>query len=147
MDNPNESENTFSAEEPKKKSKLWIWILLGVGVVIVLPLGCCGGCVYFGITSAKKVLEGAPVYTLALEEVQSNATCREKLGENITGGMPSAFDINDTGNTGNADCRFSVTGSEGSATVTTKAEKVDGQWRTTVLDIQFDDGTSLDLME
>jgi hypothetical protein len=121
---------------------MWLVPLL-VGLPLLICGGCCVGSFFFG----SRALATLEPFTTALERIQNDGIVRDRLGEPIEPGMfPSHFQFNDQMDTGNAEFQFDVSGPKGSAKVSTEADKQSGNWRTTKLDVTFEDGETISLV-
>lgn len=83
-----------------------------------------------------------PVYSQALEQAKAHAAVQENLGTDIAGSTPDVAVVSDS----SAEFQFMIDGEGGVATVTAKGAKVEGQWETTALKVEFLDGTEHDLL-
>jgi hypothetical protein len=124
-------------EQTPRKSKL-PWILAILAVVIILPLGCCGGVLYWGVGMVKAPLEAA---TRSLEQAPE---VTDVIGTPLT--LDNAIDLtnyeNVNGN-GGADVDFNVTGPRGTAHVFGRVKLTAGNWTPENLTIELPDGNKI----
>jgi hypothetical protein len=88
----------------------------------------------------------AEPFVVAMAAVVKSPEVTDKLGEPIEmSGMPTNFNIKEENDGGSASIDFAIKGPKGTATVHTEATRAGGKWTTTVLEVNFSDGTSVDL--
>jgi hypothetical protein len=140
---------------PRQSSSAWVWILV---LVVVLPLlacaGVCGGMIFFARQSVEQVQEviregakAAEPFRLALERIQADSQVKESLGEPIQEDFPTVFRYNDNMDSGDAEFRYAINGPLGTADVHVQAEKIDGEWWFSTLEVKISDGETIDLAD
>lgn len=133
--------------EPPKKSwfgRNWLWL---IPVVLSIPCLCCGGggaSLIFGVMGA---LKSAEPYTESLARAQKNLEVQHALGTPIEAGFGVTGNISVNGSSGHAKVEYSISGSQGSATVTCIASKQAGTWNYSTMKVVIDGtGESIDLL-
>jgi hypothetical protein len=122
-----------SREHPR--SRKWLKILLGgLLAIVVILLG--SWFVFFG----RKIY--SEPYQMALSKVRQDPETAERLGRPIRDvtWFPAGR-ITREGDRATARFNFTVSGPKGKAAVSTVAQRMEGQWGLTSLDVRFPDGT------
>ncbi len=122
------------------------WILLLGGGGCLLGLLVCGGCfgaVFFGVFGAIK---GSEPYTRSLNAVQGSPELQAAIGTPIEPGMMVSGNISVSGDSGEADLSYSVSGPKGSANVNVVGTKTAGVWDYSVMKATLADGTMIDFL-
>ena len=131
-------------QPPKSKTGC---ILLGVGggcLIAVLVCAGLGGLGMFGIFAAIKSSEP---YAESLRRAQANETVQSDLGQPIEAGVMVTGNINMTNNGGVADLNYSISGPDGTATVSVSGTKTDGAWSYDKMNVKTSAGSAVDLIE
>lgn len=141
-----EQTHRFGDPEPPRRS----WFVRNWGcVVLVIGLGgfcLCGGLIsgILGIVSYS--IQNSDAYAAAWQRTKDSPEVQEALGEPITDDtwFPTG-NINIKNGGGNADITFHVAGPKGRATVHTRAVREDGEWTTTLLEVEVPGGKKIKL--
>jgi hypothetical protein len=115
-------------EGPRKGwfKRNWKWFVPACCLVIILFVaGGIGGILSLIEGSIKQ--SGA--YTQALALTQSNPQVIAQIGQPVTPGFFVSGNINVSGDSGDADISFPVSGPKGKGTVYAVAKKIAGQWQ------------------
>ena len=123
-------------------TKKVILIVVGVLGVIVVGVIAFAVAIVFVVFGAMK---SSDVYQQAYERAKSSPAVRSELGEPIEDGWYVSGNVNTTGDSGQADIRFPVSGPKGSGTVEAVATKRGGVWVFSRLGVQTDGGKWVDL--
>ncbi|MCC6335874.1 MAG: hypothetical protein IT380_18025 [Myxococcales bacterium] len=130
------------AQQPGWFSRNWKW-LAGVGCLSLFL--CCG--IFGAVTwfTAKKVIEGSPVFAEALQKANLNPEVTAALGSPITPGGMVQGAVKDSGGTGTASLTVPIEGPKGKGTLYAEATKSAGKWNFTSLKADVG-GKSVDLL-
>jgi len=147
-------ENQRMNEIPNQSwfSRNWNWVV-PVGIWVV-PLGClapfllcCGGGVMLMFGATVAVRSSVP-YTESLAKASANEEVQSALGLPIEPGFSGNSKFEVSGSSGHADISYPVTGPSGSANIHAIADKKDGKWTFTTMDIVIDgSGNRIDLLK
>ena len=142
-----------SIEEPQPAGKSWWgrnwwWFLPGVIVLpILLCCGCCGGFMWFGMST----LEKSEPAQMALREINADAQVTAALGSPIELGWPDLesgkMELQDDGAFGWAEMRWRVKGPSGEGAMELEADKSGGTWTLYYLAVEVDGGQTIELIE
>ena len=118
-----------------------------------IPLGCLTLFVLlaaFGIilmTVITSSFRHSDVYQQAIAQARANTQVRERIGEPIKPDWLISGELNVSGSNGKANLVIPISGPRGRGRIHAVAEKSDGVWRFTDLQVDFaDQSTSIDLL-
>jgi hypothetical protein len=118
-----------------------------------IPLGCLTLLVLlaaFGIilmTAITSSFRQSDVYKQAIAKATANPQVRERIGEPIQPDWLISGEMNVSGNSGKANLIIPISGPRGRGRIHTVAQKSDGVWRFTYLQVELaDQSASIDLL-
>lgn len=121
-------------------SRNWLWfvptLLLGLALV------CCGGPALLVFGKMKGLSSSEPCQ-MAIKAVQNDPQVKAALGEPITPSMLVAGAVNISGESGEANLTFPVTGPKGTAIVLVVGKRVAGKWGLPDLRVTLPDGKQI----
>ncbi len=121
----------------------WKWV---VPVVVLTPVLFCGGLLTLVFSVGFSALKNEWFYAQAVARTQANAEVTAILGTPIDAGFPVGS-INRSGRSGHADLSIPISGPDGKGTIYVVAEKSDGQWSFSTLEVAIQPtGELIDLM-
>lgn len=127
--------------EPGKK-KRWKLPLIIVSVVLALIIILA----VIAVNAGRSALRSSPVYTETLNFLYANPEAVSYLGEPIELGKGVNGSISTSDNTSEADLEIPVSGSLNKGTVYAQATLADGWWDYSLLDLEKDDGSKINLL-
>jgi len=131
--------------QPTWWNRNWKW---AVPVGCITPLVCCGGFVGVILTIVFGAMKSSDVYKDSVSRATADVRVKDLLGEPIEPGLFVTGNINVNNNSGEADLSIPLSGPKGSATLHVVAEKTDGKWESSVLEVQpATGGPAIDLLE
>lgn len=114
----------------------WKWVVpTGGCLTIIILLIVFIGAAVFGVT---KLTIGSEPYLEGLAKTQSNEQVIELLGEPIETDGIMQGSINFSNNNGDADIRIPIKGPKGEGTIYVVAEKLNGTWTYSELEVRID---------
>jgi len=128
---------TTPPAEPRKGwfGRNWKWFVpSGCLTIIVLIAAVIGGIIFLVEGSIKT--SGA--YTQALAQAQANPQVAGMIGRPVKGGWFVSGNINTSGDSGDADISFPISGSTGKGKVYAVAKKSAGIWQFETLQVEVD---------
>ena len=134
------------SEQPERTwwSRNWKWV---VPAGCLTPVLVCGGFVALILTLVFGMIKSSPPYTESLAAVKANAEAQQELGNPIEPGFFVTGGIETSGDSGDADITYAVSGPNGSGTVHAVADKAAGQWTFTTLELAIEaTGQRIDLL-
>jgi hypothetical protein len=144
MEDFDKSQGT-SADRPQRGwwSRNWRWL---VPTALLGSVVLCGGCCLGIFLLAFGVLKSSEPYQMALERVKNDPQVIEQLGEPIeeSGWFPTG-EVNIQNGSGRAGLYFNVAGPEGKGQVHAEAQRIDGRWSLTLLEITPEGGQRIPL--
>ncbi|MGH9495478.1 MAG: cytochrome c oxidase assembly factor Coa1 family protein [Candidatus Sulfotelmatobacter sp.] len=132
--------------EPMKKS--WLernpnWkIPLGCLMLVFLVAAFGATLMTIIVTSFRH----SDVYAQAMAQALQNPQVRDQLGEPIQAAWLISGQINVSNNTGHADLSIPISGPKGQGSIHGVANKVDGAWRFTLLQVSIHGHGDVDLL-
>ncbi len=124
-------------------SRHWKWVVPGV---VLTPVLFCGGLLTLVFSVGFSALKNEWYYEQAVARTRANAEVTAVLGTPIDAGFPSG-NIDRTGRSGHADLSIPISGPDGKGTIHLVAEKSDGQWSFSTLEVAIQPtGELIDLM-
>jgi hypothetical protein len=133
-------------EQPRRSwwGRNWFWV---VPVGCLLPVVLCGGLVALIVAAVFGAIKSSVPYTESLATVKQDAQVQQLLGDPIEPGFFVTGSINVSGDSGDADIAYSVSGPKGSGTVYVVAEKTAGEWDFKTLALESaETGDRIDLL-
>ncbi len=122
----------------------WKWV---VPVVVLTPVLVCGGLLTLVFSVAFSAIKNEWFYEQAVAQTQANAEVTAILGTPIDAGFPSG-DLHRSGRSGHADLSIPISGPDGKGTIYLVAEKSNGQWSFSTLEVAIQPtGELIDLMD
>jgi hypothetical protein len=124
-------------------SRNWKW---------VVPVGCVSVVVVFlafiGVILAVVfgAIKSSEAYTTALHTAQQDPRVIAALGTPIESGFLVTGNINVNASHGTAQLDFPISGPKGKAKVHAEADKPDGKWVYSVMQVHVDGGPTIDLL-
>lgn len=123
------------------------WVLLGCGgclTLVVIGALCFAG--FFWLVMG--VVKDSDVYTEANRKMQASPEVQEVLGAPVEPGWMFQGSVAIKNGAGTADFSVPVSGPKGSGTLVAKAtKKAGGLWQYSVLEVQVDEGGTIDLKD
>ncbi len=115
-------------------------------VVVLTPVLFCGGLLTLVFSVGYSALKNEWYYEQAVARTRANAEVTAILGTPIDAGFPSG-NLNRSGRSGHADLSIRISGPDGKGTIYVVAEKSDGQWSFSKLEVTIHPtGELIDLM-
>ncbi len=138
------SERAAFAHRPSSWwSRNWKWVVPVVGLTPVL---FCGGLLTLVFSVGYSALKNQWYYEQAVARTRANAEVTAVLGTPIDAGFPTG-DLDRSGRSGHADLSIPISGPDGKGTIYVVAEKSDGQWSFSTLEVAIQPtGELIDLM-
>ncbi len=117
-----------------------------VPVVVLPPVPFCGGLLTLVVSVGFSAIKNEWYYEQAVARTRANAEVTAILGTPVDAGFPVGnMDI--SGRSGHADLSIPISGPDGKGTIYLVAEKSDGQWSFTTLEVAIPPtGELIDLM-
>jgi len=109
----------------------------------VVPVGClapvlaCGGFVTLILMLVFGLIKSSAPYTESLAAVRANAEVQRELGLPLEPSFFVGGSVNTSGNSGDADISYSVSGPKGTGTVYAVAGKEAGEWKFSTLVLEL----------
>ncbi len=117
-----------------------------VPVVVLTPVLFCGGLLTLVFSVGYSALKNQWYYEQAVARTRANAEVTAILGTPVDAGFPSG-NLNRRGPFGHADLSIPISGPDGKGTIYVVAEKSDGQWSFSTLEVAIQPtGELIDLM-
>ena len=123
-------------------SRNCLWVVLATVLIVVLAgVFCCG----FGANAIFGIAKKTEAYKMSLDLVKNDPRVAAELGTPIEPGWLAGGGEDDV--SGMAEVVYRVSGPTGSGTVAAQAHKQEGVWGLTQVQVQTDEGKSLNLLE
>ena len=117
-----------------------------VPVGVITPVLFCGGLLTLVFSMAFGALKNEWYYEQAVARTRANPEVTAILGTPVDAGFPSGR-LNSTGRARHADLSIPISGPDGKGTIYVVAEKSDGQWSFSTLEVAIQpSGELIDLM-
>ncbi len=124
-------------------SRNWKWV---VPVVVLTPVLFCGGLLTLVFSVGYSALKNQWYYEQAVARTRANAEVTAILGTPVDAGFPSG-NLGGSDRSGHADLSIPIWGPDGKGTIYVVAEKSDGQWSFSTLEVAIQPtGELIDLM-
>ncbi|MEW5743343.1 MAG: cytochrome c oxidase assembly factor Coa1 family protein [Myxococcota bacterium] len=131
------------AQQPGWFARNWKWLVGGGCLGSLMCCGLFGAITYF---TAKKVIEGSPVFAEAIQKANSSPEVTAALGSPITPGGMLQGEVKDSGGTGTASLKVPIEGPKGKGTLYVEATKSGADWKFTSLTADVG-GKSVNLLD
>jgi hypothetical protein len=114
----------------------WKWFLPTVGTSIVVVLVAS---VVIAFIYVAGVVKTSTIYKQTLQKARENPAVRQRIGRPVKGGWFVDGTISVSHLSGQADFLIPLSGPKGKAHLRVVAQKVEGQWIYSALDVSFQD--------
>ncbi len=113
-----------------KENWKWFFPTLGSAILIVLVSSVVIGFIYI-----SGVVKTSTLYKLSLKKAKENSLVQEKIGKSLRSGLFVSGIISVSQLSGEADFEMPISGEKGEGVLKVKAQKIDGQWVYSVLEV------------
>lgn len=128
--------------KPNWWGRNWKWV---VPVGCLTPLLCCGGFVTVILGVVFGAIKSSDVYTEAMKRARASQEVIALTGEPIEAGMFPTGNIAIHNLRGNADLTIPISGPKGHASLRAVAERNNGPWEFSKLEVVSNAGVRIDL--
>jgi hypothetical protein len=123
----------------------WKWVVPMGCVSVSIPLLFCG-CFALIFTGVFGALKSSDVYQEAVAKAKENKAVQAAIGTPIQEGFFVNGNINLINQGGNANLAIPISGPKGSATVNAVAQKLEGRWIFSTLEVAIEGGNRINLL-
>ena len=133
--------NDSSGDLPKKRSGLKIALIVLASLIALMVI-----LFVVVFASVRSTLRSSEVYAQAMSTLQSNPEAVQMLGSPVEAGKAVNGSINVSNGSGDAELSIPVSGSIQKGDLIALAERNSGQWQIYLLELQLQNGESLNLL-